>query len=202
MDDAMNLPRRKFLGLGAAAGTLALTGRASAAEATFSKSTIEVSTEALNQAADHPVLKKDVFKDSIIIQSVELLQKGRDYFVRVRSKDGAEGISVDNGRMDVLHPILNRLVAPYFVGKDARDLEEHLFQCYRHGDNYKFQGLALWCPVAMVEFAILDMLGRISGKSLGDLLGGVIRTSRKSTISKACSKKPVLPPSSIALAGA
>ena len=72
---------------------------------------------------------------------------------------------------------MNRLVAPYFIGKDARDLEEHLFGVYRERDNYKFQGLALWCPVAMVEFAILDLLGRIAGKSIGELMGGVIRTS-------------------------
>jgi L-alanine-DL-glutamate epimerase-like enolase superfamily enzyme len=96
--------------------------------------------------------------------------------LRVRSKDGAIGISVDNGRADVLHPIINRLVAPYFIGKDARELEEHLFGVYRERDNYKFQGLALWCPVALVEFAILDMLGRISGQSIAELLGGVIRT--------------------------
>jgi L-alanine-DL-glutamate epimerase-like enolase superfamily enzyme len=31
--------------------------------------------------------------------------------------------------------------------------------------------------VALVEFAILDMLGRITGRSIGQLLGGVIRTS-------------------------
>ena len=91
-----------------------------------------------------------------------------------RSKDGAEGVSVTNGRA-YLHPILQQLVIPYFLGKDARDLEEHLFQVYRHADNYKLQGLALWCPVAWVEFAILDMLGRITGKSFGELLGGIVR---------------------------
>ncbi len=95
--------------------------------------------------------------------------------MRARSKDGAEGISVDNGRADVLHPILNQLVIPYFIGKDALELEEHLFGVYRYKDNYKLQGLALWCTVAWVEFAILDMLGRIAGKSIGQLLGGVIR---------------------------
>jgi L-alanine-DL-glutamate epimerase-like enolase superfamily enzyme len=72
--------------------------------------------------------------------------------------------------------ILNRLIIPCFIGKDARDLEEHLFGVYRERDNYKFQGLALWCPVALVEFAILDLLGRVAGKSIGELLGGVIRT--------------------------
>ena len=52
-----------------------------------------------------------------------------------------------------------------------------LFGVYREGDNYKLQGLALWCPVAMVEFAILDMLGRIAKRPIGELLGGVTRTS-------------------------
>jgi L-alanine-DL-glutamate epimerase-like enolase superfamily enzyme len=52
-----------------------------------------------------------------------------------------------------------------------------LFGVYRQGDNYKLQGLALWCPVAMVEFAILDMLGRIAKRPIGEMLGGVIRKS-------------------------
>ncbi len=131
--------------------------------------------EALEKAAARPVLDLRPFKDPVIIESIELLRKGREHFVRVRSKDGAEGISVDNGRADVLHPMLNKLVAPYFIGKDARDLEEHLFGVYRHRDNYKYQGLAFWNPVALVEFAILDMLGLIAGKSIGELLGSVVR---------------------------
>jgi hypothetical protein len=81
--------------------------------------------------------------EPVIIDSIALLRKDGEYFLRVRSKDGAEGISVDNGRADILHPILRRLVVPYFLGKDARDLEEHLFGVYRHADNYKYQGLAL-----------------------------------------------------------
>src|SRR5438552_4458265 len=140
----------------------------------FAKDT-HPSDEALEKAAARPVLERQRFKDPVIIESIELLRKGRQHFVRVRSKDGAEGISVDNGRADVLHPIFNQLIAPYFVGKDARDLEEHLFGVYRQHDNYKFQGLALWCPVALVEFALLDLLGRLAGKPLGELLAGVSR---------------------------
>jgi L-alanine-DL-glutamate epimerase-like enolase superfamily enzyme len=167
---AMKTNRRKFLGVAAGATALSL---ARSASGNAPKSTAEVSPEALDQAAAKPVLQTSAFKDPVIIESIELLRKGKEHFVRVRAKDGAEGVSVDNGRMDVLHPIFNRLVAPYFIGKDARDLEELLFQDYRQGDNYKFQGLALWCPTAMVEFAILDMLGRRSNQSLGQLLGGV-----------------------------
>jgi L-alanine-DL-glutamate epimerase-like enolase superfamily enzyme len=165
----MNINRRGFFGATAAAGALSLSGSALAET--------QISEEALDKAAAKPVLDRSAFKDPVIIESVELLRKGREYFVRVRSKDGAIGISVDNGRADVLYPIFNKLVAPYFVGKDARDLEDHLWGVYREHDNYKFQGLALWCPVALIEFAILDMLGRISGKPMGELLGGVIRTS-------------------------
>jgi L-alanine-DL-glutamate epimerase-like enolase superfamily enzyme len=166
----MQTTRRAFVKT-IAAGAGALSVLPTPAVAKDSKPT----DEALEQAAARPVLARQLFKDPIIIESIQLLRKGRLHFVRVRSKDGAEGISVDNGRADVLHPIFNQLVAPYFVGKDARDLEEHLFGVYRHSDNYKFQGLALWCPVALVEFAILDLLGRIAGKSIGDLLGGIIR---------------------------
>src|SRR5690606_15852850 len=50
------------------------------------------------------------------------------------------------------------------------------FGVYRHNSNYKLQGLAFWCPVAWVEFAILDMLGRIAGKAIGELFGPVLRT--------------------------
>lgn len=163
----MNSTRRTFLGLAAGATALSAVHPSLAAEP-------EVSTEQLRAAGEKPVLDAKVFKDPVVIESIELLRKGREYFLRVRSKDGAEGISVDNGRISVLQPILQQLIIPYFIGKDARNLDELLFGVYREKDNYKFQGLALWCPVAMVEFAILDMLGRIANKPIGDLLGGVI----------------------------
>jgi L-alanine-DL-glutamate epimerase-like enolase superfamily enzyme len=166
--NSMKTTRRNFLGTAAGVGALSLMHTESVAGA-------EVTDEALRKAAEKPVLQTKAFKDPIIIESLELLRKGKEHFVRVRSKDGAEGISVDDGRMDILHPIFNRMVAPYFIGKDARDLEEHLFGVYREKDNYKYQGLALWVPVALAEFAILDMLGRISNQPIGGLFGGVIR---------------------------
>ena len=41
-----------------------------------------------------------------------------------------------------------------------------MFGVYRENDNYKLQGLALWNAVALVEFAILDLLGRLAGRSM------------------------------------
>jgi len=131
--------------------------------------------EKLEKAAAAPVLHLDGADSPLVIESIELLRKGRDSIVRVRCKDGAEGVALTNGREQYVYPILNKRVIPYFLGKDARDLEEHLWGVYRHGSNYKLQGLAFWCCLAWVEFAILDMIGRVTGKSIGQLCGGVIR---------------------------
>ncbi|MHC4402639.1 MAG: mandelate racemase/muconate lactonizing enzyme family protein [Planctomycetota bacterium] len=166
----MQCNRRRLLKWAAGAGAFSwLAGpRPAAAQA-------RPAAEALDEAAAAPVLKREVVSTPVTIESIDLVRKGREYFVHARSTDGAEGVAVTNSRAGYLHPILNQLVIPYFVGKDARDLDEHLFGVYRFRSNYKLQGLALWCPVAWVEFALLDMLGRIAGKSIGELLGSVVR---------------------------
>lgn len=132
--------------------------------------------ELVDEAAAKPVLRLDGVTSPVIIESIRLLKKDKEYFVHVRSKDGAEGVSLTNPpRADYLHPILNQLVIPFFIGKDARDLENLLWELYRWQDNYKLYGLALWSPQAWVEFAILDMLGRIAGKPMGALIGDIQR---------------------------
>lgn len=173
----MHMNRRRFIELTAGTGTLSvLQGcHPSAKSKQMSSRHSKVTVEKLEKAAETPVLQLDGLDSPLIIESIELLQKGGEHFVHVRSKNGAEGIALTNGRARYLNPILNKLVIPYFVGKDARDLESHLFGVYRHQSNYKLQGIALWCPLAWVEFALLDMLGRVAGKSIGELLGGVIR---------------------------
>jgi L-alanine-DL-glutamate epimerase-like enolase superfamily enzyme len=173
----MKFTRRNFLRTTAVAGVGAAASALLAQPANSSSGSRPVTDEILERAAAQPVLQFKGLKNPVIIESIELLRKGKDHFVRVRSKDGAEGISVDDGRMEIFHPILNRLVIPYFIGKDARDLEEHLFGVYRYQSNYKLQGLAFWVPVALVEFAILDLLGRLTNQSLGEMLGGIVRTT-------------------------
>ena len=85
------------------------------------------------------------------------------------------GLADESAAGEYLDKILKQLVIPFFIGKDARDLENLLWELYRTRDNYKLYGLALWSPQAWVEFAILDMLGRIAGKSMGALLGDIVR---------------------------
>jgi L-alanine-DL-glutamate epimerase-like enolase superfamily enzyme len=107
---------------------------------------------------------------------VDLLRNGGTFLVRARSTDGATGLAEANGAvLASAWPILVQRVAPSFAGKDARELEALLEEVYLHQSNYKWQGLPFWSCVASVELAVLDLLGQVSGRALGDLLGGVKR---------------------------
>jgi L-alanine-DL-glutamate epimerase-like enolase superfamily enzyme len=130
----------------------------------------------LDEVAEAPVLRVVGLEKPVKIASMELLRNRKNFLVRARTTDGAEGLAVPNA-MHMIHtyPIFLNRVAPFFVGKDARQLEPLLWELYRHDDNYKYQGLAFWVCVAAAEFAVLDLLGKLSGQSVGDLLGGVKR---------------------------
>lgn len=131
----------------------------------------------LDRAAAAPVLKTNGLTSPVIIESIRLLKKDRDYIVHVRSKDGAEGVALTNPpRAEYLDHILKQLIVPFFIGKDARDLDQLLRGLYRWNSNYKMYGLGFWSAQAWVEFAILDMLGRISHKPMGALLGDIVRS--------------------------
>ncbi|MDP6635779.1 MAG: mandelate racemase/muconate lactonizing enzyme family protein [Phycisphaerae bacterium] len=166
----MDNTRRNFIKSAVGVGAIAaVSGTMSAAKRP------KASAEALDRAAAGPVLKLDGLSVPIKIASVELMRGSGQYFVRVRSTDGAEGVAITNSRAGVLHPIFRQLVAPYFVGKDARTLDSLVDGVYVYRSNYKLAGLPLWCCVAWIEFAILDMLGKMAKKPVGDLLGGVVR---------------------------
>lgn len=127
------------------------------------------------QAAVAPVLRRDLWPNPVLIEKVDLLKAGDQFLVRVRSKDGATGLAV--AHPDVLEttwPILTRRVAPFFAGKDARDLESLVDGVYLASSNYKWQGLPFWVPVASVEFAVLDLLGQVARKPLGELFGTIV----------------------------
>ena len=129
----------------------------------------------IQQALATPVLRRSLWSEPVNIASVELLRSGEQFLVRVRSQDGATGIAA--AHPDVLEttwPILLRRVAPFFRGKDARDLDALIDGVYLTSSNYKWQGLPFWVPVASVEFAILDLLGKVAGKPVGELFGGVL----------------------------
>ena len=129
----------------------------------------------LDAILTQPVFKRELFKDPVIIESIELLRNKKQYLCRVRSKDGHEGISVSNAQqMEVLYPIFTKHVAPFYIGKDARDLEFLIPESTVYENNYKAQGLAIWVPIATIEFAILDMFGKMSNRPIGLLIADKI----------------------------
>lgn len=129
----------------------------------------------LDAILKQPVFRRELFPEPVMIESLELLHYGKSYLCRVRSKDGAEGISISNSQqMESLYPIFVKRMQPFFIGKDARDLESLLEEVTVYESNYKATGLAIWVPLATIEFAILDMLGRMSGKPIGLLISDKI----------------------------
>jgi len=112
------------------------------------------------------------FTSPVKIESVEMLKNGSNFFVRTRSTDGAVGITGTKQVEDFV-PLFQHLVAPHFVGKDARDLESLIDYVYRQ--NYKLASIPLWCCIAYCEQSLLDLLGKVAAKPVGALLGGVIK---------------------------
>jgi L-alanine-DL-glutamate epimerase-like enolase superfamily enzyme len=165
----MKTDRRDFIAMGMA-GTIA----ASAPIPAFASESVADRYTKLDAILKKPVLKRELFPSPVTIQTLELLRFGDNFLCRVRSKDGAVGFSVaNNDQMESLYPILVNRLQPFFIGKDARDLESLLEGAYVYESNYKMQNLALWVPMATIEFAILDMLGRIAGKSIGQVIGEI-----------------------------
>ena len=165
----MRQARRSFLRTTLGLGALAAVSRAEGEEPR------RLTREELVRISEAPVLKVDELSSPVTIASMELLRNGRNFVVRVRSTSGDEGLAIPNAmRLIDSYPIFLRRVAPFFIGKDARQLEPLLWELYRHEDNYKFQGLALWVCVAAAEFAILDLLGQRTGKSIGDLMEATV----------------------------
>lgn len=133
-----------------------------------------VDYRALDAALQKPVLKKELFSEPVIIESLELLRHDNNFICRIRSTDGATGLCVSNNdQMRSLYPIFLNRLQPFFIGKDARELEALLEDVYVYQSNYKLQNLALWVPLATIEFAILDLLGRLAGQSIGQLIGEI-----------------------------
>src|SRR5215469_8760848 len=156
--------RRNFLISSAGAGTLAAfhPGRAAAQETAHD-----------NYRAPLFNLHK-FFRNPVKIASIELLHSGNNYFVRTRSSDGVVGVA-QTKNMELFIPILLQVVIPFYLGKDARDLETLVDDVYTTGFNYKLAGQAFWCPVAYVEQSLWDLLGKTAGKPAHELMGGAVR---------------------------
>src|ERR1700759_4933518 len=177
----MNTTRRHFISAALSSGVAAAALPATAGAQFLSAprhglpGTLKERYAKLDAILKEPVFKRELFSDPVIIESVELLHNKRQYLCRVRSKDGHEGISVSNAQqMEVLYPMFVKHIAPFFIGKDARDIEKLIPAATVYENNYKAQGLAIWVPIATIEFAILDMFGKMANRSIGLLISDKI----------------------------
>jgi L-alanine-DL-glutamate epimerase-like enolase superfamily enzyme len=75
--------------------------------------------------------------------------------------------------MNLLFPIFLNNLQPFFIGKDARELDLILEKVFIYRFNFRYNGISLGIPLATIEFAILDMLGRMAGLPLGRLIGEI-----------------------------
>jgi len=127
----------------------------------------------LDEVLRQPVLKRELFASPVIIESLELLRYKDSFLCRVRSRDGAEGISVGHSGLKSLYPIFLYNLQPFFIGKDARDLDLLLEKVFIYGFNFRYNGISIGTPLATIEFAILDLLGHIAKKPIGQLIGDI-----------------------------
>jgi len=137
----------------------------------FSDNELDARFARLDQVLQQPILKKNLFSSPVIIQTLELLEYKNSFLCRVRSTDGAEGISVAHPDISWLVPVFQKRVRSFFIGQDARELDLLLEKVFMYNLNYRLNGLTIGIPLATIEFAILDMLGKMAGKPVAELIG-------------------------------
>lgn len=166
----MKTNRRDFLMSAALAGSAStLVSRRSAQGA----GPVHTDYSKLDSVLKLPVLKRELFPSPVMIESVELLRDRDSFMCRVRSRDGAEGLSIGHpfiARQS--YPVFVNRLAPFFTGKDARDLDQLIYRVSE--TSVKIQGVPFCVQLAMLEFAILDMLGNMVNKPVGLLIGEIL----------------------------
>ncbi len=179
MNRRVDKSRRRFLEASGAAGFAAWLSGCTDGEAAVDGRAAYAPSDRLRSFTNvlaKPVLERGYLPDPVFIESIGVFSNGDHTFIKATSKDGAVGIAA--GRPDYVRdvlPIMVNRIIPLLIAEDARDIESLIDKVYRAKLNYKWQGLPLWVAMAYVEIAVLDLLGRVADKPIGDLLGGRVR---------------------------
>ena len=105
------------------------------------------------------------------IKKIETFSNKFVGFVKVTTEDGSSGWGqVSTYHSDITVQILHRQVAPWFMDQDIDDLDNLLDIVTER--EHKFPGSYLRRAMAGVDTAIWDLRGRLSEKSVAELLGG------------------------------
>jgi L-alanine-DL-glutamate epimerase-like enolase superfamily enzyme len=108
------------------------------------------------------------------IRSLETFTHQHLSFVRVRTDDGAEGIGqISPYNADISAAVFHRQVAPHVLGADplaVDQLVDHVIEA-----EYKFPGSYVCRALTGLDTALWDLRGKLEGKSVCALLGGIPR---------------------------
>lgn len=123
------------------------------------------------------VALKDVIREPVIIESITVQKVNGELFILAKGANGLTGITMANGRLGNLVSIFNKMVAPYFTGRDAREIGEMVELIYRDDRNYKYSGMPFSNCVGHAEIAVFDLLGKTAGKPVHTFFGKQVRSS-------------------------
>jgi len=105
------------------------------------------------------------------IRSVETFTNEFVCFVRVTVDDGSQGWGqVAPYNADISAAVLHRQVAPYALGQDAYDIAGLVDIIPER--EHKFPGSYLARAMGGLDTALFDLMGKIEGKPVCELLGG------------------------------
>jgi L-alanine-DL-glutamate epimerase-like enolase superfamily enzyme len=105
------------------------------------------------------------------LKSIETFSTRYVGFVRVTDETGATGWGqVSTYNSDISAEVLHRQVAPYSLGVEIVDLDDHLDLIRER--EHKFPGSYLCRALGGLDTALWDLRGKVAGKPVAELLGG------------------------------
>jgi mannonate dehydratase len=113
------------------------------------------------------------------IEQVEVLvtSPGRNFVtVRITTSDGVTGLgdATLNGRELAVVAYLREHIGPLLIGRDPHRIEDTWQYLYRGA--YWRRGPVTMAAISAVDVAVWDILGKVTGQPLYQLLGGASRT--------------------------
>jgi L-alanine-DL-glutamate epimerase-like enolase superfamily enzyme len=111
-------------------------------------------------------------KTGLKIRTIETFTRDHTLsIVRVKTDDGSEGYGqLSPYDADVSAAILHRKIAPHALNQDPADVASIADRCIEA--NYKYPWSFVCRALTGIDTAIWDLLGRLRGKSVCELLGG------------------------------
>jgi L-alanine-DL-glutamate epimerase-like enolase superfamily enzyme len=108
------------------------------------------------------------------ITSLETFTQTHLSLVRVRTDDGAEGIGqISPYNADISAQVFHRQIAPHALGQDPLEIDRLADHCIEA--EYKFPGSYVCRALTGLDTALWDLRGKLEGKSVCKLLGGIPR---------------------------